>query len=37
VLSAPPPWSDIFKIAKTTTWLVTLGLLLVRVRPRAVP
>lgn len=36
VLSAPAPWSDIFKIAKTTTWLATLGLLLVRARPRAI-
>ena len=35
VRTAPAPWSAIFKIAKTTTWLATLGLLLVRVRPRA--
>jgi len=35
VLSAPPPWSDLFKAAKTTTWLATLALLLVRARPAA--
>lgn len=28
-------WSEVFKIAKTTTWLATLGLLLLRARPRA--
>lgn len=32
VRNAPPPWGDLFKIAKATTWLATLGLLLVRVR-----
>ena len=30
VLQAPPPWSDLFKLAKTTTWLAVLALLLVR-------
>jgi hypothetical protein len=30
VLQAPPPWGDLFKLAKTTTWLATLALLLMR-------
>ena len=31
-LAAPPPWADIFKTAKTMTWLAALALLLVRTR-----
>jgi hypothetical protein len=30
VLQAPPPWSDLFKIAKTATWLTMLVVLMVR-------
>lgn len=31
-LAAPEPWGTLFKGAKTATWLVTLGILLVRTR-----
>lgn len=30
VLQAPAPWSDVFKVAKTATWLAILALLVVR-------
>lgn len=30
VLSAPAPWSDLFKVAKTTTWIAIMALIMIR-------
>lgn len=36
VRAAPPPWGDLFKVAKASVWLATLGFLLIRARKVAV-